>query len=168
MNAQDVAFALFASIAVLGGLLVVFLPNILHAAFSLIVSFFGVAGLYVLLSADFVAVIQVLLYIGGVVILIVFAVMLSDRTDVAPDQKKRTWWTKRVAALCVGALVLALLYVSVMTTEWREGAAQLVDQRTTIYSLGNLLLTDYLLPFEIASILLLGALIGSIVIARQR
>ncbi len=168
MNAHDFAFALFASIAVLGGFLVVFLPNILHAAFSLIISFFGIAGLYALLSADFVALIPVLLYIGGVVILIVFAVMLSDRTDVAPGQKKGTQWTKRVAALSVGALVLGVLCTAVITTEWRESAAQLVDQQTTIYSLGNLLLTDYLLPFEIASILLLGALIGAIVIARQR
>jgi len=167
MSGVDVAFIIFSAIAVVGAVLVVWLPNVLHAAVSLIVSFFGVAGLYAILSADFVAVSQVLIYIGGVVVLIVFAIMLSERLDNVPGQEKARQ-QKLVMAGTIGVFVLITFYLVVYLMPWKPFVEEIDFGRSTVRALGDLLLTDYVLPFEIASVLLLAALIGAVIIARQR
>jgi NADH-quinone oxidoreductase subunit J len=166
MHTSDIIFYVFALVAVVSAFVVVFSRNIIYAAFSLLFTFFGVAALYVLLHADFLAVTQVLIYVGGILVLLLFGVMLTNRV-VSVDMKTGTMNT--VPALVLAAIVagsLAGLFYSVWSTVPRvlDSATTLA---TTSKSLGELLMTTYVLPFEIASVVLLVALIGAALTARR-
>ena len=125
-------------------------------------TFFGVACLYVFLLADFLAATQVLIYVGGVLILVLFGVMLTSRTTgVAVTHANM----QRPLALVIVAGVLAVLLVIAFRTPWNLGSSAGADATTA--GLGRLLLQEYLLPFEVMSILLLAALIGAVYIARR-
>ncbi len=125
-------------------------------------TFFGVAALYVLLMADFLAAAQVLIYVGGVLLLILFGVMLTARTTgVAVTHANM----QRPMALFIVAGVLLVLLTVVFRTPWNALAPPGIERTTA--ELGKLILTTYLLPFEVVSILLLAALIGAVYIARR-
>jgi len=153
----------FVSLVTLGGAIaVVTNKNILHSAFYLILSFVGVAAIYVMLEAPFIAVVQVLVYIGAIAILIVFAIMLTRRLmSKELEQHNKQWIPSALGAL---ALFVVLGWI-VYTAGWpaHEGAVP----AEPISQLGQDLLTTYLVPFEIASVLLLAALVGAILIGRE-
>jgi NADH-quinone oxidoreductase subunit J len=163
IHLADIAFYLFAIMAVLGAAGCAFSTNIIYSAWSLLFAFLGVAGLYVFLGADFPAVAQVLIYVGGILVLILFAIMLTKQ--IGEDPKL----TNAHLALPVGAAlglatVATLSYMAVMAP-WKVTETQ--SYAPTSAGLGVAFLTDYLLPFEVASVVLLAALIGSVVIARK-
>lgn len=137
--------------------------NILHSAFYLILAFVGVAAIYVLLEAPFIAMVQVLVYIGAIAILIVFAIMLTRRLMSKDMEQQNAQWIPSVLGALVLFLVLAWI---VYTAGWpvQEGAVP----TEPISQLGQELLTTYLVPFEIASVLLLAALVGAILIGREK
>jgi len=148
---------------VLGALGVVLLSNIVYSAFLLGGVFLAVAGLYLLLNASFVAAAQVLVYVGAVNVLILFAIMLvNKKEDLAPIPGLPI---RRLLSggVCVG--LFALLTRVVVTTPWAKGPAPIGEDATV--RIGEHLFTDYLLPFELASVLLLMAMIGAIVLARR-
>jgi NADH-quinone oxidoreductase subunit J len=154
----------FASLVTLGAAVaVVTNKNILHSAYYLILAFVGVAAIYVMLEAPFIAVVQVLVYIGAIAILIVFAIMLTRRLMSKDMEQHNTQWIP--SALGALALFLVLGWI-VYTAGWpvHEGAVP----AEPISQLGQDLLTTYLVPFEIASVLLLAALVGAILIGRER
>ena len=162
MEISTAIFYLVAAVTVGSAAMVAFSRNIIHSAFSLLGTFAGVAGLYVFLGADFVAGVQVLVYVGGILVLILFAVMLTHRiTDVQITNRA----AGRLPALVVVAILFALLVQSIGETAWAK--AKEVVYKATTGSIGDLFLGDYLLPFELASLVLLAALIGAVVIARQ-
>ena len=164
MNLYYLTFILFSVITVGSAAVVVYHRNILYAAFSLILTFFGIAGLYVLLLADFIAAVQILLYVGGIVILILFAIMLSQKLYGADITEERT---KKIPATLGAIILLAFLLRIVFRTKW----PLLIEPeapKATVATLGNLLLSDYVLPFEVASILLVAALIGAVILVRQK
>jgi NADH-quinone oxidoreductase subunit J len=141
---------------------VAFSGNIIYSAFSLLGTFMGIAGLYVFLGADFVAGVQVLIYVGGILVLILFAVMLTHRiTDVEITNRS----VGRVPALIVIGVFLALLAQTIGETNWAR-VKELSYQPTTA-KIGELFLEDYLLPFELASLVLLAAMIGAVVLSRK-
>ena len=154
----------FASLVTLGAAVaVVTNKNILHSAYYLILAFVGVAAIYVMLEAPFVAVVQVLVYVGAIAILIVFAIMLTRRLmSKDMEQQNKQWIPSALGAL---ALFLVLGWI-VYTAGWpvHEG----VIPADPISQIGQDLLTTYLVPFEIASVLLLAALVGAILIGRER
>lgn len=163
MDLTTIVFYLFAVITLGSAALVVFSRNIVHSAFALLFAFFGVAGLYVLLMADFLAITQLLIYVGGILVLLIFGVMLTS--NVIDVQIKTGTIQVLPAMLIVGALAAALLSVF-WSTEWKMlEDPPLVE--TTAPQIGEMLLTSYLLPFEIASVVLLVALIGAAMIARR-
>ena len=164
MTAHDVFFYIFALITLLPAIVCVFHPNILYAGLSLFGSFFGVAGIYILLGADFIAATQVLIYVGGILVLILFAVMLSKDIYGAKFQDEKK---KKILPLILGSILLGFLLKFILTTPWNMTLTD-EDPLPTTSRLGDLLLTDYLLPFELASILLLAALIGAIILARSK
>jgi len=164
MNLQSFAFLLFSVMTIGGAGLVVYHRNILYAAFSLMLCFFGLAGLYILLLADFVAAVQVLLYVGGVIILILFAIMLSQKMTGSALIEERI---KKAPTTIGGLVILAYLLRFVFRTKWPL-LIEPASPEATIATLGNLLLSDYVLPFEVASILLLAALIGAVTFVRQK
>ncbi len=167
--AQYLAFAIFSALTLGGAAMVVWSRNLVHSALYLIVSLFGVAGLFVLLSAPFLAAVQVLVYIGGVAILIIFAVMLTRGMTRITDPFNSQWW---IGGITAGVLFLVLTF-GVMLPVWGAdgtiGSAAASDVVGTTRDLGFALLNgnQYVLPFEVASLLLTAAMIGAIVIARE-
>jgi NADH-quinone oxidoreductase subunit J len=160
---QTVVFIICGLVILGAALAVVTSKNLFHSALFLVLSFVGVAGFYVLLEAPFLAAVQVLVYVGAIAILIVFAVMLTRRL-MAKDlvQRNAQWgWSALGAVLLFVALALILLRVN-----WPVVEAAVPPE--TISILGQDLMGMYLMPFEVASVLLLVALVGSIIIARER
>jgi NADH-quinone oxidoreductase subunit J len=153
------AFILGAAIAV------VTVKNIIHSALWLIGSFFGVGALYLLMEAEFVAVVQVLVYVGAISILILFAIMLTRHvTGEGVRQLYKRWW---VALLVAAGLFGLLIVPTVYNVNWEGTSAQAAQPTgmATAVELGTAFMREYLLPFELASVLLLVALIGAIVVA---
>ncbi|MEO0375167.1 MAG: NADH-quinone oxidoreductase subunit J [Cyanobacteria bacterium P01_A01_bin.17] len=155
---------LLAAMMIGAALGVVLFENIVYSAFTLAGVFMSIAGLYILLNADFVSAAQVLVYVGAVNVLILFAIMLvNKREDFKPVPRR---WVRKGAAAVVCAGVFALLATMVVQTSWGTNLA-LTPPESTSLLIGEHFFSDYLLPFELASILLLMALVGAIVIARR-
>ncbi len=163
MHLFDAVFFVFALITVGSAFIVVFSRSIIYAAFSLLFTFFGVAGLYVLLQADFLAVTQVLIYVGGILVLLLFGVMLTNKV-VSVELKTGTIHT--VPALILVAIVAGTL-AGLFYSTWKGASAPSTTATSTIKPIGELLMTSYLLPFEVASVILLVALIGAAMMARR-
>ena len=162
MTVSTAVFYLVAAITIGSAMIVAFSRNIIYSAFSLLGTFAGVAGIYIFLGADFVAAVQVLIYVGGILVLVLFAVMLTHRiTDVEITNRA----AGRIPALIVVGVLVYLLVQTVRETPWAK-AKEIVYAATTA-KIGDLFLDTYLLPFELASLVLLAALIGAVVIARK-
>jgi NADH-quinone oxidoreductase subunit J len=157
-----VIFYLFAALTVFSAAFVVFSRNVIYSAFSLLFTFFGVAALYVFLSADFLAVTQVVVYVGGILVLLLFGVMFTKgimNTELKSD----------VLHIIPGTLILAgtiaaLLYTFYTTHTWKPSETQL--HGSLVERIGFETMSHYVLPFEMVSILLLAALIGAAFLAR--
>jgi len=161
---QLICFVVLAATLVLGSLGVVLLPNIVYSAFLLGGVFLSVAGLYLMLNASFVAAAQVLVYVGAVNVLILFAIMLvnkKENLEAIPGLGLRRLLS---GAVCAG--LFALLIRVAFVTPWPLPGPEPVGEDATI-RIGEHLFSDYLLPFELASVLLLIAMIGAIVLARR-
>lgn len=166
INAQSIAFLVFSICVLGGGLGVVTTHNLIHGALYLILSLFGVAGYFVLLSAPFLAAVQVLVYIGAISILIVFAVMLTRSMTRLTEVLNRQWWL----SAAVGVLLFVFLTVGVILPVWGGQDPQSVSAVVgTTVDLGVALVdgNQFVLPFEVASVLLTAAMIGAIVVARD-
>lgn len=162
MNVSTAVFYLVALITVVSAGMVAFSRNIIYSAFSLLGTFMGVAGLYIFLGADFVAAAQVLIYVGGILVLILFAVMLTHRiTDVAITNRA----AGRIPALIVVGVLLYLLVQTIRETGWVR--AKEIVYAPTSATIGEQFLEQYLLPFELASVILLAAMIGAVAISRK-
>lgn len=163
MELYDAIFWFFAAVTLASAAVVVFSRNIIHSAFALLFTFFGVAGIYVLLSADFIAVTQLLVYVGGILVLLVFGVMLTNKV-VSVEIKSGTMQVlpaSVVVALAAGTLC-GVFYV----TDWRVIPSENALP-TTAGELGKMMMTTWLLPFEVASVILLVALIGAAMVSRK-
>lgn len=166
MGLIELAFYAFAVLIIVSAAVVVFSKNIMYSAFSLLFTFFGVAGFYVLLNADFIAITQIMIYIGGILVLIIFGVMLTSKVT-GVDIK--TGFSGKFQYIVAGAATVALatfLIYLVFNTNWFTLAAPVTN--STVDKIGILLITDYLIAFEAASVVLLIAIIGASMIARRR
>ncbi len=163
MELYDAAFFFFALITVASAFVVVFSRNVVYAAFSLLFTFFGVAGLYALLQSDFLAITQVLIYVGGILVLLLFGVMLTNKV-VNVDIRSGAVHT--IPSLALAAVLVGTL-ASLFYQTWKEAPAPSGAVASTTKPIGELLMTGYLLPFEIASIILLVALVGAAFTARR-
>ena len=162
MTAADYVFWVFAILTVGSAGVVVLARSLIYSAFALLFTFFGVAGLYVLLGADFLAAAQLLIYVGGILVLLLFGVMLTHRIY---DLDLRTETTQMVPGLIVGLGIFVIISAVAFKTQWPEVVRPLAPTSSEI---GRLFLGDYLLAFEAASVLLLVALIGAAMIVRRR
>ncbi len=161
---QQICFLVLSATVVAGSLGVVLLPNIVYSAFLLGGVFLSVSGLYLLLNASFVAAAQILVYVGAVNVLILFAIMLVNKKETLAEIPGLLVRRLLSGAVC-GGLFALLLQVD-FTTPWALPGPVPVGEEATI-RIGEHLFTDYLLPFELASVLLLMAMIGAIVLARR-
>ncbi|MEZ5166241.1 MAG: NADH-quinone oxidoreductase subunit J [Acidimicrobiales bacterium] len=160
--AQNIFFAVLAAVMVVAAFRVVTTSNIVHAALWLVVVLAGVAAQFILLGAEFVAVTQVLVYIGAVVVLFLFGSMLT-RASLGDDQS--TAEEKRAMAGFVGVLLFAVMALALIDT-WGDDRL-VIDQPQRASQVSDSIFSQYIVPFEAVSVLLLAALIGAIVVARK-
>jgi len=162
MNIYDIIFFVFAITTDGSAFMVVTTRNIVHAAFYLLLTFFGVTGIYVLLGADFVAIVQLVVYVGGILILLIFGVMLTNK--ITNVQIKSGSLQLFPAAIGVG-LFGGVLVSALLNTDWKTSAAEF--PKTTLEGLGLLLMNEYIIVFEVLGVLLLVVLVGAASIARK-
>lgn len=165
MNFAQVVFIVVSAIALIGAVGVVTNRNLFRAALFLVLSFIGVAGFYILLEAEFLAMVQLLVYVGAISILIIFAVMLSRRLMAPGFQARNEQWAW---ALVAAAALLVVLVIVLVSVNWPTAQADVSGN--TVVELGMALVdaNQFLLVFEVASVLLLVALVGAVIIARER
>ncbi len=162
MSIYDIVFYLFAAITILSAIFVVTNRNIVHSAFYLLFTFFGISGIYVLLGADFIAIVQLVVYVGGILILLIFGVMLTNK--ITSVQIKTGTFQVVPAAIGVG-LFAGILFTVMLTTNWKSYNNSI--PATTTKHLGMILIQQYALVFELLGILLLIAMIGAATLARK-
>ncbi|MDP3878837.1 MAG: NADH-quinone oxidoreductase subunit J [Dehalococcoidales bacterium] len=159
----DIAFWILAVVGVFAALAVVSLRNIFRAALSLVLCFLTVAGIYITLSADFLAAVQILVYVGGISILIILAIMLTR--DVSQGNLSNKL---RVPAFIVSVLFLAVLGFALTGTPWAVSTAAPLEPTTAALADKLLGSGGFILPLEIAAVLLLAAILGAIVLVREK
>ncbi len=160
---SDILFLSTCMLVLLSGFWVVVSPNLVHSAVSLLFTLFGVAALYVFLYADFMAAAQVIIYVGGILVLIIFGVMLTNKIS---DQNVSNKSQNRLPAAIACLILLILQIEAILNSTWYIG--DMIIRESTVDDIGFLLLSKYLLPFEIVSILLLAALIGAAMLSRKK
>lgn len=162
--AQNITFYIIAALMVVGAIRVVTCKNLMHAALWLVLVLAGAAAQYILLASEFVAITQVLVYLGAIIVLFLFGIMLT-RARTGADEDLDNSSTAKMIAAGIGVLLLGLLGYSLVDGFRDTEFGNLMVQRTAQVS--DSIFSTYLLPFEVLSVLLLAALIGAIVIARR-
>jgi NADH:ubiquinone oxidoreductase subunit 6 (subunit J) len=167
MTALQIIFLISAAVILMSAVMVTITRNLVHAALWLIAALFGVAVIFAVLEAGFLAVVQVVVYIGAIAIMFIFAVMLTRREmlDKGPQMNKRAW-----LAGILGVLLFASMVYMLSSWVGFNQLPSLVGETDTLAQLGNALLlpSAYLLPFEVASVLLLAAMVGAVYVASNR
>jgi len=162
---MEIAFWILSAITVLGAIFAITMRNLIHCVLSLILFFLGIAGHYFLLRADFLGAVQILIYIGAVVVLMLFAIMLTRH--VTGDEGPREvlggkWWAGMGTAVIVAGLLWAIIRKDQLSQMFPVGVA-----KTSVAEIGRVLVTDWVVPFEAMAVLLTAALIGAVVIALE-
>lgn len=163
---QSGIYALMA-VCLAGALLSILFRNLFHAALALTGTLLGIAGIYLALHADYLAMIQILIYVGAIMTLVVFAIMLTERLS---DKAVRSHNTQGCVTLAGGILLVTFLVRVIQTTPWpvrNQAVLSATSPAVTVMDLGKALLGTYVFPFEIISVVLIAALVGAIVVARK-
>ena len=158
-----IAFWILAAVAILAALGVVMLRNIFRAALSLVLCFLAVAGLYITLSADFLAAVQILVYVGAISVLIILAIMMTREVQQGSPSNRL-----KIPAFLVAAVFLAVLVFTMINTSWQVASIAPLAPTTRPLALKLLGENGFILPVEIAAVLLLVAILGAIVLVREK
>jgi NADH-quinone oxidoreductase subunit J len=162
---MEIAFWILSAITVIGAVLAITLRNLVHCVLSLILFFLGIAGHYLLLRADFLGAVQILIYIGAVAVLILFAIMLTRHvtgTEGPREVLGGKWWSGMGTSIIVAGLLWAVIRRDQLASMLPAGAA-----KTSVAEIGRALVGDWVVPFEAMAVLLTAALIGAVVIALE-
>ena len=159
---SDLLFLFISILVIASAVNVVVSSQLIYSAVSLLFTLFGVAGLYVFLYADFMAATQVIIYVGGILVLIIFGVMLTNKIDT-PNIVSSS--SNQVIGFFAASFLFLIQLAVIVKTDWKQGEVQQVEG--TIDVIGSMLLWDYFLAFEIVSVLLLAALIGAAFLSRR-
>ena len=170
LTIDDVLFYIFAALVLGGAVFTITRRNAVHSAIALIVSLLGVAGLYLMQQAEFLFAVQIVLYVGGIMVLFLFVIMLVNLDEAAKERQfNRQWLVALAATALVGAEIGYFLYRGAGAFRIAEtAAATITPVLGNTEMVADSLFHDYLLPFEIASLLLLVAVVGSVVMAKKR
>ena len=173
MASELLVFYAFAAVTVLGSLFVIVQRNPIYSVLSLIGAFFGLSGLYVLLDAPFVAIVQIIIYAGAIMVLFLFVVMLLNvpREDAAEWDRTHVLyrpWPRRVGALLAVLLIAQLGWALSRTPGLGDGVGQQTAGISDVGELGRVLFTDYMFAFEVTSILILASMVGAVILARRQ
>lgn len=166
---MEIVFWILSAITVIGALFAITLRNLVHCVLSLILFFLGIAGHYFLLRADFLGAVQILIYIGAVAVLMLFAIMLTRH--VTGDEGPREvlggkWWMGMGTAVIIAGLLWAIIRKDQLAQVLPSDAAN-VPYATLVADIGRALVADWIVPFEAMAVLLTAALIGAVVIALE-
>ena len=170
MGSEALLFYVFGAIAVATSLLVIGQRNPIYSVLLLIASFGALSGLYVLLDAPFVAVTQIIVYAGAIMVLFLFVVMLLNAPHEETEHDERIHPLRRPGPMRFGAALAVLLVVELvwaLTRAGREASAFPAAEQITVRAIGKALFTDYAFPFEVTSLLILVAMVGAVVLARR-
>ena len=159
----EFVFWFISALTVMSAAFVVLNNQLIYSAVALLFTLFGIAGLYVFLWADFIAGIQILVYVGGILVLVIFGIMLTNKIRSVRISHKSI--QQGVGGVIVFWLFI-FLFIALSKAPWLLSDS--IEPSSTVREIGILLLTDFLLPFEIISVLLLGALIGAAVLSRGK
>jgi NADH-quinone oxidoreductase subunit J len=173
LGSEHLVFYAFAAVTVLGSLFVIVQRNPIYSVLSLIAAFFGLSGLYVLLDAPFVAIVQIIIYAGAIMVLFLFVVMLLNvpREDAAEWDRTHPLyrpWPRRIGALLAVLLVAQLAWALLRTPGIGDGVGLQSAGLSDVGELGRVLFTDYMFAFEVTSILILAAMVGAVILARRQ
>jgi len=157
----DALFWLFAAVMIGSALLVVTMKDIIRCGLAMIVCFGSLAGIYVILGAPLIAAAQVIVYIGAISVLILFAIMLTQTKD-APS--RLVFQTQAVPAAIASVIIVIVIALSIAATDWGEASDRV---RLATADMSKVLFSDFVLPFEIVSVLLLAAVIGGVYLAKR-
>jgi len=165
MSITEVLFWFLAALALMSALMVVFTKNPVHSVLWLILVFFAISGHYILLNAQFLAIVNLIVYAGAIMVLFLFVIMLMNlNAETEPQKNRWLWWAGTVAG---GSLMLVII-AALKDTETRTQMAQVEGGEIgLIRTLGKVLFSDYVVPFEISSVLFLSAMVGAVVIAKK-
>ena len=163
---MELIFFGLAAVALIAGVLVVFQTSPLHSALWLIVNFFAVAGIYLLLHAEFIAAIQIIVYAGAIMVLFLFVIMLLNLRE-PEEPAKRPYSAQKVAGVILSLVAAFYLSYGLFRVQLPPGAPAAPGLGNT-ESIAKLLFTDYLLPFEFTSVLLLVAIVGAVVLSKSK
>jgi NADH-quinone oxidoreductase subunit J len=164
MPVSEILFWFLTALALFSALMVVFSNNPVHSVLWLIVVFFAISGHYILMNAQFLAIVNMIVYAGAIMVLFLFVIMLMNMNTESEPQKSQ--WMKMAAAISGGALMLILIAalkdnVGAVSKTSGEGSIGLIK------NLGQVLFTEYVVPFEISSILFLSAMVGAVVLGKK-
>ncbi|MFD3446664.1 NADH-quinone oxidoreductase subunit J [Microbacteriaceae bacterium 4G12] len=164
MSGELIAFLALALVAIMGGMLMLNLTKVMHMMLALVFTFLSLAGLYVMLSAEFVGVVQVLIYSGAVTIIMIFGIMLTKHNDESQSKAKLRNFLVFLGVAAFGLV----MYFAVNNVDFTSKAAEDVAlHENNTRQIGELLYSKYVIPFEITSVLLLVALVGAVILAKD-
>jgi NADH-quinone oxidoreductase subunit J len=165
MGITEVLFWFLTALAILSALMVVFSKNPVHSVLWLIAVFFAISGHYIILNAQFLAIVNLIVYAGAIMVLFLFVIMLMNLNSDTEPQKNR--WMKVAGVIAGGSLMLVII-AALRDTDLKYQAAQVKTGNIgLIQNLGMVLFKDYVLPFEISSVLFLSAMVGAVVIGKK-
>jgi NADH-quinone oxidoreductase subunit J len=165
MSITEILFWFLTALAILSALMVVFSKNPVHSVLWLIAVFFAISGHYILLNAQFLAIVNLIVYAGAIMVLFLFVIMLMNLNAETEPQKNR--WLKMAGVIAGGSLMLVVI-AALRETELKNQIAQVKDGDIgLIQNLGMVLFREYVLPFEISSVLFLSAMVGAVVIGKK-
>lgn len=162
MSGEFIAFLALALVAIAGGVLMINLSKVVHMVVALVFTFVSIAGLYVLLSAEFVAAVQVMIYSGAITIIMLFGIMLTRHND--SSESKAGFWRKLFILLGIGVFAV-VFYLGIYDLELGNQATALHENNTK--QIGIALYSEYIIPFELTSIVLMVAMMGAIILAKK-
>jgi len=173
LASEQLVFYAFAAMAVLGSLFVIVQRNPIYSVLALIGAFFGLSGLYVLLEAPFVAVVQIIIYAGAIMVLFLFVVMLLNvpREDAAEWDRAHPLyrpWPMRIGALLALVTIAQLGWALSRTPGIGGGVGEQTAGISDVGALGRVLFTDYMFAFELTSILIIASMVGAVILARRQ
>ena len=173
MNTEQLIFYFFSALLLTSALMVVSIQNLVRSIFLFFVSLFSLAALYIFALADFIAITQVVIYVGGVLVLMLFAFMLSNKellNSLQPIKKSFKFYQLIGIFICLAFLFVLVslnLQIDFSNLSWIKSSNPIMESDNTTHTIGILSMTRYLLPFEVLSVFLLMALIGAAHLARK-
>ncbi|CAM4141961.1 NADH-quinone oxidoreductase subunit J [Bacillus cereus] len=166
MNGEFVAFFILSLSAIIGGVLMLNLTKVMHMMLALVLTFLSIAGLYFLLSAEFIGVAQILLYSGAITIIMIFGIMLTKHNAENESRLTLRKWIIFFAVVAFGAVMyFAVNSIDFSNQSTTQGSLPLHENNTL--QIGTLLYSKYIIPFELTSVILLVALVGAIILAKK-